>query len=311
MARVDIGRRHPRPSPIALSLATVLSLGASLAADALLVWAGTSWAPSIRGYIHFRFSDYGLLTTIGVLIACAAWPIVASVCWAPRWLFLRLAVAVTFVLWIPDVYLLVRHQPVHAVVVLMAMHLAIALVTYNILVRVAPVVEPSVGPETSHAPTGCAGAGTEPGQVPVTEAGQGGERSNSVLATALLLLVAVEFAVGVAVLVSVPTDRTSGWLPMQGRSVYLAHAILGFLIAAGALTYLVRSHRSTRILRLSGWIGGTGVGVAAAGGVLAVTHPLRLVGLGLMLLGSVAAVFGYLLPALDRMADRAPTGNGL
>ncbi len=258
--------------------------------------------------MHFRFSDYGLLTTIGVLIACAAWPIVARVSWAPRWLFLRMAVAVTLVLWIPDVYLLVRHQPVRAVVVLMAMHLAIALVTYNILVRVAPVAEPSVGPQASHAPPGRVRAGPEPDQVLATEAGQGGARSNRVLATALSLLVTVEFAVGIAVLVSVPADRASGWLPMRGRTVYLAHAILGFLIAAGALVYLVQCHGSTRILRLSGWIGGSGVGVAAAGGVLAVSHPLRLAGLGLMLLGSFAAVFGYLLPALDRMTDRAPTG---
>ena len=308
MARVDIGRRHPYPSLVALSLATVLSLGASLAADALLVWAGTSRSPSIRGYVHFRFSDYGLLTTIGVLIACAAWPIVARVSWAPRWLFLRLAVAVTLVLWIPDVYLLVRHQPVRAVVVLMAMHLAIALVTYNILVRVAPVAETPEGPQTSHAPPGRVRAGPEPDQFRATEAGQGGERSNRVLATALSLLVAVEFAVGIAVLVAVPTDRASGWLPMRGRSVYLVHAVFGFLIAAGALVYLVRCHGSTRILRLSGWIGGSGVGVAAAGGVLAASHPLRLAGLGFMLLGSVAAVFGYLLPALDRMTDRASAG---
>ena len=52
--------------------------------------------------------------------------------------------------------------------------------------------------------------------------------------------------------------------------------------------------------------------VAGAGGLLAVAHPLRLAGFGLMLLGSVTAAFGYLLPALDRMTDRAeaPAGGG-
>ena len=100
-------RRHPGPSAVGLALATVLSIGVSLRADALLVWAGTGVFPSTKGYVHFRFSDYGLLTTIGVLITCAAWPIVARISWAPRWLFLRLAVGVTLILWIPDLYLLI------------------------------------------------------------------------------------------------------------------------------------------------------------------------------------------------------------
>jgi hypothetical protein len=39
---------------------------------------------------------------------------------------------------LPDFYLLYKHQPVEAVVVLMSMHLAIALVTYNALVHLAP-----------------------------------------------------------------------------------------------------------------------------------------------------------------------------
>jgi hypothetical protein len=46
-----------------------------------------------------------------------------------RWLFLRLAIVVTLVLFAPNLWLLARHQPARAVGVLMAMHLAIALVT--------------------------------------------------------------------------------------------------------------------------------------------------------------------------------------
>ena len=42
-------------------------------------------------------------------------------------------------LWLPDVYILVKGQPAKAVGFLFLMHLAIALVTYNALVRVAPV----------------------------------------------------------------------------------------------------------------------------------------------------------------------------
>jgi uncharacterized protein with PQ loop repeat len=49
-----------------------------------------------------------------------------------------LAILVTLVLWMPDVYILYRGQPADAVAVLFVMHLAIALVTYNLLVRLAP-----------------------------------------------------------------------------------------------------------------------------------------------------------------------------
>jgi hypothetical protein len=47
------------------------------------------------------------------------------------------------VLWLPDLFILYRGQPADAVAVLMVMHLAIALVTYNLLVHVAPVLPAS------------------------------------------------------------------------------------------------------------------------------------------------------------------------
>jgi hypothetical protein len=43
------------------------------------------------------------------------------------------------VLLLPDVYILHQGQPARAVAVLMVMHLAIALITYNLLVHLAPV----------------------------------------------------------------------------------------------------------------------------------------------------------------------------
>ena len=52
---------------------------------------------------------------------------------------LRLAVLVTAVLLLPDVWLLVKGEPALAVLVLVLMHLAIGVVTYNSLVRLAPV----------------------------------------------------------------------------------------------------------------------------------------------------------------------------
>ena len=104
-----------------------------------LVAIGEAVFPSTKGYVHFRFSDYSKLTIIGVIIACAAWPIVTRISSAPRWLFFRLAIVVTIVLLLPDLYILHQGQPPKAVAVLMCMHLAIAVVTYNALVRLAPV----------------------------------------------------------------------------------------------------------------------------------------------------------------------------
>jgi hypothetical protein len=139
LARLDFSPRHRPPSAIRVVLATVASIAGSLAADALLVVIGEHLFPATRGYGHFRFSDYSKLTVIGVIIACVAWPIVTRITSHPRWMFFWMAVLVTLVLWLPDLYLLYRGSRPEAVAVLMGMHLAIALVTYNLLVHAAPV----------------------------------------------------------------------------------------------------------------------------------------------------------------------------
>jgi hypothetical protein len=139
IARVDLAPAHRQPSSLQLAIATAASVAGSLAADALLVVIGQAVFPSTKGYAHFQFSDYSKLTIIGVLIACAAWPIVTRISSAPRWLFFRLAIAVTLVLLLPDLYILHQGQPVQAVAVLMVMHLAIAVVTYNCLVHIAAI----------------------------------------------------------------------------------------------------------------------------------------------------------------------------
>jgi len=138
LVRIDFAPAHRPPSSARVVFATVVSLVGSLAADAALVAIGEAVFPSTKGYAHFQFSDYSKLTIIGVLIACAAWPIVTRISSAPRWLFFRLAVVVTIVLLLPDLYILHQGQPPKAVAVLMCMHLAIAVVTYNALVRLAP-----------------------------------------------------------------------------------------------------------------------------------------------------------------------------
>jgi hypothetical protein len=155
---VDFAPADRPPSAVSVVAAAALSIAGALAADALLVTIGQAVFPSTRGYAHFQFPDYSKLTVIGVVIACLAWPAVTRISSAPRWLFLRMAVAVTLVLWLPDVYILALGAPPRAVAFLFLMHLAIALVTYNCLVRIAktrPLASPSApapgrGQYTSH-----------------------------------------------------------------------------------------------------------------------------------------------------------------
>jgi hypothetical protein len=118
-----------------------VAVAGSLAADALLVIVGVAIFPHTKGYEHFAFGDYAKLTIIGVVIACVAWPIVVRMTSAPRWLFSRLAVLVTLVLLVPDVWLLAKGQSGQAVAVLIVMHLAIAVITYFALVILAPAPE--------------------------------------------------------------------------------------------------------------------------------------------------------------------------
>jgi len=142
LARVDFHPKtpaHRQPSGLRVVAALALSVAGSLAVDALLVALGEAVFPSTKGFGHFQFSDYGKLTVIGVVVAGLAWPVVTRISPAPRWLFFRLAIAVTLVLWLPDLYILYRGEPARAVAVLMVMHLAIALITYNCLVHIAPV----------------------------------------------------------------------------------------------------------------------------------------------------------------------------
>jgi hypothetical protein len=164
LARVDFAPAHRQPAAMRVILASVLSVIGSLAADALLVVIGQAVFPSTRGYGHFQFSDYAKLTVIGVIIACVAWPIVTRISSSPRWLFFRLAILVTLVLWLPDLFILYRGAPGRAVAVLVVMHLAIAVVTYNCLVHIAKV-------EPAERPSGVAHA-RPPGSDPDRYAGR-------------------------------------------------------------------------------------------------------------------------------------------
>ena len=137
-ARLELSPRHRAARPAAVAAGTMASVGLCLLADALLAKAGQAVFPSTRGYVHFQFSDYAKLTVIGVVFACLAWPAVVRFSSDPRWVYRWLAVLVTAVLLLPDLYIWMQGQPGRAVLVLVTMHLAIALITYNVLVRVAP-----------------------------------------------------------------------------------------------------------------------------------------------------------------------------
>ena len=296
VARIDGRGCRPGPAAPALVAATVLALAASLAVDAVVVLGATRVFVGTRGYGHFHVSDYGTVTAIGVVVAAAAWPVVIRVSWAPRWLYLRLAVAVTVVSLLPDVWLLVGGAPGEAVATLMVLHLAVAVVTYSVVVRVAPA-----GRTPARSPAGrTPAAGSRPG------AADERRRSTRRWAGGLAALVAVEFALGVATLVAVPLGRPSGWVPAEGRAVYLAHAVLGLPLAVGAAAFVVSVRGSPRLDRLSGWIGGVGVALAAAGGMVAVAHPVRLLGGALMLVGPLVAALGYLAPLFEASADGDP-----
>ncbi|MGD0055798.1 MAG: DUF6069 family protein [Acidimicrobiales bacterium] len=138
LLHVDFDPPRP-PSSVEVIVASIAAIIGSLVADMVLVLIATHVFPSTKGYTHFRFSDYAKLTTIGVVIACCGWPVVARISSRPKWLFVRLAIATTLVLYLPDLYIWYEGQPGKAVAVLMCMHLAIAVVTYKSLVVLAPV----------------------------------------------------------------------------------------------------------------------------------------------------------------------------
>ncbi|MCU1530422.1 MAG: hypothetical protein JWP75_4185 [Frondihabitans sp.] len=130
------GRLQPRL--LRWVLATVVAVALSLAACAVLAVLGQVVFPSTVGYPHFAFADYSRLTIIGVVLACVAWPIMTLLSSKAAGPFLLLTVIVTVVGLAPDAWILYKGQSAAAVLVLVAMHFALALITYPALVRIAP-----------------------------------------------------------------------------------------------------------------------------------------------------------------------------
>lgn len=138
LVRFEARPRQDQPNAAALIFATVVAVAGSLIADWLLAKLAVAVFPSTKGYQHFQFSDYSKLTIIGILGAAVGWPIVTRFCSTPRWLYLRLAVLVSAVLLLPDLWIWLQGQPGQAVLFLAFMHIAVAVVSYNAIVRIAP-----------------------------------------------------------------------------------------------------------------------------------------------------------------------------
>ncbi len=117
---------------------------------------------------------------------------------------------------------------------------------------------------------------------------------------AMGVLVSLDFLLGIGAIAEVPFGRATEWLPAKGRGLYVPHAIVGAALGLGAVYLLARYGRSThRIARLAARWGIAGIAVGVVGGLLAVVHPLRLAGMGLMLVGGLAAAIGYFMPSLE------------
>ena len=291
-ARIDFSSTKSQPTWWRYALAGALAVALSLGADFGLVHGGIALFPSTRGFSHFRFSDYATLTVIGVIIACAGWPLVIRMSSAPRWLYLRAAVAVTLVLWVPDLWLLLKGETRRGVAVLAVMHLVIALVTYNVLVRVAPAREL-----------------TERHANDIASARQDPRPHHEVLRRwwiAMVAAVSLEFVLGVIAIVAVPESRPTGWIPSKGELVFALHGAVGVVTLLGACVLVVLSHRKGRLARIASVGGLLGVVLGGVGGLLAVEHALRLAGMGVMFVASGIAFFAYLVPVVEPAREVTP-----
>jgi hypothetical protein len=303
---IDLKPSGHYPSPGRFFFAVVISLFGSLGANALIVALAGYLNPSIKGYSHFQFDDYGTLTVIGVLAACVAWIAVLRISSTPRWLLLRLAIVVTLVLWTPDVYLFTKHEPTAAVIFLMIMHLAVAVVTYNALVYLAagspmPSRPRDVAPPPAN--VGFTFSISEP------DAFEHQAELHRWLFTAMMLGVIAEFIIGGVELFYVPLNRPTGWLAHKGETIYVVHSLLGAALGIGAFYVVLMAITTPYLVQVqrTAAIGGfLGVATGAIGGALSYEESLRLYAIALMFLGVAVAFFCYLLPLIEGSMERVP-----
>jgi hypothetical protein len=291
-ARIDFSPTKRQPAWRQYAFAAALAIALSLGADVGLVHAGMALFPSTRGFSHFRFSDYATLTVIGVVIACAGWPLAIRVSSAPRWLYLRAAVAVTVVLWAPDLWLLAKGETGRGVAVLAVMHFAIAVITYNVLVRVAP-------------PRGLGDLRADVSGPEIRDPRSFHERLRAWM-IAMVAVISLEFVLGVIAIVAVPESRPTGWIPKNGKLVFALHGVVGIVALFGACVLVVLAHQAGKVARIASLGGLLGVALGGIGGLLAVDHGLRIAGMGVMFVASGISFFSYLVPLVEPARDEPP-----
>lgn len=282
---IDFSPTSERPHWWRFLLALAVAVGASLGVDFGLVHAGTALFPSTRGFSHFRFSDYGTLTCVGVFLGAAGWPLVIRMSSTPRWLYYRSALVVTLVAWAPDVWLLARGETPRGVAVLAVMHVSVALITYNALVHLAPereLADSEVGDRNPR----CL------------------QEATRLLSSLMLVAVTAEFVLGVLAILFVPFSRPNGWLPSRGRAVFLVHGAVGGIIFLLACAVVAVAYGEGRIARIASMSGLVGIIVGAVGGLLAASRGLRLAGMAAMFVGTGVAIFGYLVPIIEPLGPR-------
>jgi hypothetical protein len=295
-----LGQRPSAPRFLTVSLLAVVG---SVGVNALLVALVKYLNPALSNYAHFQLSDYGTLTVIGVLAACGAWDVVMRISSSPRWLLFRLAVVVMLVLWIPDVYLFTKHEPGAGVVTLMIMHLAVALVTYNLLVRFA---SPTSEHDVAESVLSAEASAFLSSQSTNVHADDGVTLHRWFFITMLVGVIA-EFIIGGAELFYVPLNRPTGWLAHHGEGIYVVHAVLGMALGVGALYVFSRALTTLHLVQVqrTAAIGGfLGVAAGAVGGVLSYERELRLYAIAFMFLGVAVAFFCYLLPLIEGSMER-------
>jgi hypothetical protein len=135
---VDFRPSTRQPSIILTVLGIAAGVLLSLLVNMLIVHLAVGFWPALADYEHFRLPDYGRLTVLGSLIACAGWPVLTRISSAPVRVYLLIAALGTLVLWLPDLYILfVLHEPAHAVATLMVMHVAVPFVSCLTMIVVA------------------------------------------------------------------------------------------------------------------------------------------------------------------------------
>ncbi len=122
-----------------------------------------------------------------------------------------------------------------------------------------------------------------------------------------------EFGLGIASLFRLPIGRVTGLLPHRGGPIYITHAAVGFPLGLLAMAFWLYVNQTPGLYRLMARLGVAGVAAAVTGGILAVVHPVRILGMILMLGGSLLAIFSYTIPALERLPTDAgrEAGAGL